>query len=189
MQCCLGKTVENRAGIGIFDTLFVANGSLAVHGDIHLVDAHVLGQGSLVMRAESSAKIVSQRSEVNNLVVVMPGRVQLEGELVIRQSLSLQSGILDVSAGALILSDSAALQLKHGASILQNSRFASLPVKGGHQGTFEFSAKAILTPLTTEHKRYTPKTYQHYHEVHDFPLMIYREAATAPPEHSRMITV
>lgn len=190
MQNCLGASDEVKAGIGIFDTLYIAGHSaLGIHGDVYLADAHVLGQGSLVMKTPNSGKIISERSEVNNLEVITFGKVSLKGELAVRQSLTIQYGILDISAGTLQLTDSTNLKLQEGAGILQNSSVAGLPAGGSHPQTIEFTAKAILTPFMAIANSFCSKIHLCFDEAHQFPSLVYRDAATVPPEHQRMITV
>ena len=180
---CLGDTSVVKTGVGIFDTLFIAeNGGLRIHGDVYLKQAHVLGKGRLIVQGKNHSKIISDRSEVNNLEITTHTTIRLEGELAVNQSLTIQSGTFDISAGKLDVADSASIQLQNGGHILQHTRITSLPVRSNHAHQIELAGKAILTSLPKGEKNFSAKIFQQYDEAASYQLVIYRDVASVPPE-------
>jgi hypothetical protein len=189
-QLCLGEAGTAKTGIGIFDTLFIAeNGTLRIHGNVYLKQAHVLGEGRLLVQGESQSKIVADHSEVNNLEITTHTTISLEGELAVNQSLTVQSGIFDISAGKLYVSDSTAIQLNNRGSILQNAHVTSLPVRSSHSQQIELSGKAILTPLPIREKSFSANGFQQYDEAASHPLLVYRDVPSIPPEGIKSVSV
>jgi len=182
----MGAAGPAKSGIGIFDTLFIAgNASLRVHGDVYLTQAHVLGKGSLVITGESQSKIVSDHSEVNNLKISTNSKVNLEGELAVNQSLTVRSGLFDISAGKLDVSDSAKVYLQNRGRIQSDTRFSGLPVQQKQQNTPD---TAILVSSQPGSPMFSRKRTQQYPEVSRLDLQVFKDAATIPPEHGLAYT-
>ena len=180
LQVCFGAVGPAKSGIGIFDTLFIAgNASLHVHGDMYLKQAHVLGKGSLVITGESQSRIVSDHSEVNNLEISTRSKVNLEGELAVNQSLTVQSGVFDISGGKLDVADSATVHLQNGGQIQSDTSISGLPVQQKQQHVTD---AAVLVSSLPENLMFSRKITQHYPEVSRLDLQVFKEAATVPPE-------
>ncbi|SEJ69058.1 hypothetical protein SAMN04487995_5948 [Dyadobacter koreensis] len=185
LTTCFGADGPETTGISIFDTLFIANNtSLSIHGNVYLNQAHVLGKGNLVVQGESQSKIISDHSEVNNLEIITHGILRLEGELRVNHSLSVQSGILDLSAGKLHVSDSTKVRLLNGAVLQGDTRIADLPRQSGKHPSVNFAAKAILTNFYKADKLSTSTMQQQYLPVTQHKWQVSKDVASVPPERN-----
>lgn len=185
LTTCFGADGQETTGISIFDTLFIANNtSLSIHGNVYLNQAHVLGKGNLVVQGESQSKIISDYSEVNNLEIITHGIVSLEGELTVNHSLSVQSGILDLSAGKLDVSDSTEIQLLNGAVMQTDAKISGLPRQSRQHPSVDFAAKAILATFYKTDKLFTWKMQQQYFPEIQQELLVFKDVASVPPEQN-----
>jgi hypothetical protein len=182
-QLCLGAKSSAKNGVGIFDTLFIAsNTSLNIQGDVYLKHAHVLGKGTLAVQGESRGKIVSDHSEVNNLKVTTHSKVRLEGELTVNHSLTVQSGIFDLSAGKLDVSDSTEVKILNGAEIQTDTRISGLPTQNAKHLSVDFSSKAILASFYKVDPFISWKRQPRNIAFTRHVLQAYKEGAYVPPE-------
>jgi hypothetical protein len=189
-QLCLGEAGTVKTGIGVFDTLFIAeSGTLRIHGDVYLAQAHVLGKGRMVIGGDSRSEIVSDHSEISNLEIYTHTTITLEGELAVNQTLTVQSGIFDISAGKLDVADITAIALMNGGKILQNASVTSLPLQGSHSHETEVSGKAMLISIQKGDKEFSGHLFQCYAEVPPYFLVVDRDVASVPPERIKSVSV
>ena len=176
-----GSGMDKGNGIGIFDTLFIAS-SIGIKGNVYLKQAHVLGNGSVIIHGENQNKIVSDDSEVNNLEVITYSNVSLEGELAVNQSITIQYGSFDISSGQLNLSDSTEIHLRSGGIMKSDTSIAGLPAPGGHQHLLDFSVKAILAFFQEDNILLSWKIRQQHSEPIGRIWLVCRDVACVPPE-------
>lgn len=188
LPLCFGEASSEKTGIGIFDTLFLTkNAGLRIHGDLYLTHAHVIGAGKIIIQAKSSGKIVSHESQVNHLEISTPSKVHLEGVLAVNQSLIVQFGLFDLSAGKLEVSDSTVIQVLNGARIESDTKVAGLPLQNSHPLSVDFKAKAILASYVLPDVLFSGKTRQCFSHVIRSELQAYKDEASVPPEELRGI--
>ncbi|GAB3741769.1 hypothetical protein GCM10028816_50700 [Spirosoma lituiforme] len=106
-------------GLGVFGQSLGIHGgdSLGVYGDLVLVHAEVVGEGVLVLKSRHPQHIVSNHSTLSNLALKNPTRVDLQGELRVKQSLTVDQGVFAVSATQLEMDLGSQLRLLRGAQL------------------------------------------------------------------------
>lgn len=94
-------------GLAIWNAVFCIhnNDTLALYGDLHLLDANVQGSGTLALIADTLQNIFAHNSRLSNLLISNRDTVVLHGELQVENSLVINQGVFDARSGKLILSD------------------------------------------------------------------------------------
>jgi hypothetical protein len=115
-----GRTDTVRVGMGVFGNVLGIHGAdtLALQGDLVLVEAEVVGEGVLSLCANRPQKIMAQKSSIQNLYVANPTKVIVQGDLIIRKSLVIENGVLDSRMATLMLADTCRFRVGNGAQIL-----------------------------------------------------------------------
>jgi hypothetical protein len=108
-----GLYVKNNA-LGTF-----GDKALTVFGDVYLDNADIQGTGALTLASDKPQKIVAHNSKINNLVIDNPTVVTLEGQLLIRQKLTVSNGVFDTRNALLEFADTAQIRLEAKGRILK----------------------------------------------------------------------
>lgn len=144
--CLTAKAAAGTAGVGIFDTLFIAaKGTFSIKGNLYLQESEVLGDGSLTLNGDAPQQIVSHNSQVMNLDIANPGLVTLNGDLRINHSLTVNKGTLNALNADLDLCDSAQIKLLAGAKLhARPELIAGLRLPAATLPRMIISAEAVL---------------------------------------------
>lgn len=123
-----GKAAPGGPGVGVFGPALGIHGthSLVVWNDLILDQATVVGAGALVLRGSHTQHVLAKHSRVNHLQLDNPGRVVLQGELVVEKSLVVQQGTFDTRTAQLILGDTCRLRLGPGAKLLRQPQLTAV---------------------------------------------------------------
>lgn len=108
-----------KQGICIVGGFGVFNDTLGLFGDVYLQRATQEGGGMVALVGTSPQLLVSNQSQLNNLLIENPRGVRLHGELTVRHSLHIRSGVFDVRMGELLLLPTARLLVSPQATLLQ----------------------------------------------------------------------
>ncbi|WP_421826532.1 hypothetical protein [Larkinella sp.] len=119
----LGSAVQAQTGLTVFgDCSVAADASIGFFGDQLTLNADLGGEGRLVMAGNEIQVIEAADKTVSHLVIVNPTVVKVRGKLIVRQSLVVERGHLDVlPKSSLVLAPQARLL------VLPGSRFSPLP--------------------------------------------------------------
>lgn len=116
---------NQQPGVGVFGAVMdIHADTVGVWGDVVFDSANIGGNGILSLRGHSPAepagtqRIIAQYSQVQHLHLASTDKTVLLGSLRIEKSLTVATGVFDVSAGKLEQSATCQTRLLHGAHIL-----------------------------------------------------------------------
>ena len=109
-----------HTGMAVFGKVLGIHGAdtLAVQGDLILVEAEIVGEGTLSLCASQPQRITARKSSVQHLHIDNPTKVTVQGELTIQKSLVVESGVVDSRMAKFVLSDSCCLHIQAGGHVL-----------------------------------------------------------------------
>lgn len=87
------------------------NDTLLARGDLFLFDAHIQGNGALLLTDTTSRRITAYRSSLSHLIIDNTETVVLHGSLHLRCGLTVARGIFDTRTADFSLADSAFVHL------------------------------------------------------------------------------
>ena len=107
-------------GLYVSNTLIYISdkSSITLNQDLILDKAVIAGQGNLVMKSDNPQVIKSKKGRIDKLIIDNPTETRLDGDLEIKQSLTIKTGKFNISKGKLII-DPDAILLLNGASIFK----------------------------------------------------------------------
>ncbi|GAB3958107.1 hypothetical protein GCM10028805_51900 [Spirosoma harenae] len=117
-----------QTGVGVFGAVMGIHGdTMGVWGDVVLDSANVVGEGQLSLRGRSTTepvapqRIVAKHAQVQHLHLANPGKTMLLGDLRVEKSLTVETGVFDVSAGKLEQGATCQIRLLRGAQLSNQS--------------------------------------------------------------------
>lgn len=123
-------SVENQVdtvhmGMAVFGKVLGIHGidTLALQGDLILVEAEIVGSGILSLCGRRPQRIIAKKSSVQNLHIANPTKVIVQGDLSIQKSLVIEKGVFDSRMANLMLSNRCRFQIsKEGQILWQKNR-------------------------------------------------------------------